>query len=244
MSKQASRRARRATSTLCALSVAAATWASPSTARAEEVAPTGKGIVGGALLGGELVVLTESLFGVRSPWAYVGGAAAGAAAGGVGGYFVEQSVSDGRIPVYLLAGGLALVIPSVVVTLNATRYQPSEGASEDRAPVNAPAADPGQAGGSAVEGVPQGGGAAPAAPAPAPAAPAPASEPAPGGAPSGAGGGSTTPATSLIDVRGGALRIGVPIPEVRPVLSMAERARLGATTQASELRMPMLHVTF
>ena len=42
-----------------------------------------------------------------------------------------------------LAGGLALVIPALVLTLNATRYRPSENATEDHPPADAPAADPG-----------------------------------------------------------------------------------------------------
>ena len=44
---------------------------------------------------------------------------------------------------FLLAGGLGLIIPAVVLTLNAVRYTPSENASEDHAPTNAPPANPG-----------------------------------------------------------------------------------------------------
>src|SRR5688500_18144519 len=63
---------------------AGALLAVPSPAHAEEVAPTAKGIVGGALIGGEIVVFGEALFGVRSTAAYLVGAGVGAAAGGVG----------------------------------------------------------------------------------------------------------------------------------------------------------------
>src|SRR5689334_18162070 len=90
--------------------LAAAVVAVPREAQADEVTPTAKGIVGTALLGGEVVVFAEAIFGVRSPAAYLIGAGAGAVAGGVGGYFIEQAVDDGRIPAYLLAGGLALLI--------------------------------------------------------------------------------------------------------------------------------------
>src|SRR5688572_998408 len=130
----------------CALAAlaagAAVTFGAPSTAQAEEVSPTAKGIVGTALLGGELVVFGEAIFGVRSTTAYLVGAGAGMVAGGVGGYFIEQAVSDGRIPAYLLAGGLALLIPAIVVTLDATRYMPAEGAREDKPVQNLPPSDP------------------------------------------------------------------------------------------------------
>jgi hypothetical protein len=99
--------------------------ASTQTAAAQEVvSSTAKGIVGGALVGGEVVMITEAIIGVKPTWAYLVGGGLGAAAGGVGGYFIEQSSTDGRVPSYILAGGLALMIPTLVVTLNATRYTP------------------------------------------------------------------------------------------------------------------------
>jgi hypothetical protein len=73
------------------------------------------------LLGAEVVTIIESIAGVRPGWAYAVGAIVGAGGGGVGGYFVEQGSTDGKVPMYMLAGGLALIIPSVVLTLNATR---------------------------------------------------------------------------------------------------------------------------
>src|SRR5437868_2567629 len=100
--------------TLAALTAATILGAS-STASADEVKPTAKGIAGCALLGGEIVVFAEGIFDVRSPAAYLIGAGAGLAAGGVGGFFLEKAVSDGRIPAYTLAGGLALIIPALVV---------------------------------------------------------------------------------------------------------------------------------
>ena len=163
-----SRRFRREAAALTAVAFGAATlMAHAPEARADEVSPTGKGIVGGALLGGEVVMITESLFRVENGWAYVIGGGLGAVGGGIGGYFVEQGSIDGRAPIYMLAGGLALIIPTLVLTLNATRYHPTEGASEDRAPTNGPAADPGKAGGSVIVGP----SAAPASPAPAVASP-------------------------------------------------------------------------
>ncbi len=121
---------------------------------------------------------------------------------------------------YLLAGGLALIIPAVVLTLNATRYVP-EGTGEDNAPTG-PAAEPGIPGGSV------GGSAPAAAPAPVPAAPpaAPAvSTPAP-------------PPQSMIDLSPKMLRIGVPAPEVRPVFTRWPSSASTACRQAPSFGCP------
>ncbi|HEX3771727.1 MAG TPA: hypothetical protein VHV30_12705 [Polyangiaceae bacterium] len=198
-------------------------------ARADEVSPNGKGVVGGALLGGEVVTIVEALAGTKPAWAYAVGGILGAGAGGVAGHFIEQDSDsqNGKVPMYMLAGGLALIIPSVVLVLNATRWQPEEGATEDAVP-GAPA-EPGAVGGSIVTGAPAG----PPPPAAAPSAPPP---PPPAAAP-------TPPPQSLLDVHQGSLRLGLPVPDVRPVFSVTERRQYGMQS-ATEYRMPMLHVTF
>jgi hypothetical protein len=202
-------------------------------ARADEVSPDAKGIVGGALLGAEIVTMTESIAGARPGWAYAVGAIAGAGAGGVGGYFIEQASfsNDGRVPTYMLAGGLALIIPAIVLTLNATRYLPEEGATEDRVRPSGPAADPGAPGGGVVAPASTPGTPPKAAPPPAaaPATPPPAAPP--------------PPTQSLLDVRSGAVRVGVPVPDVRPIFSMVEQRQYGMQAQ-TELRMPVLRVAF
>lgn len=225
----------------CSVLAAGAVFATPGSAHAEEVTPTAKGIVGGALLGGELVVFGEALFGVRSTAAYLLGGAAGAAAGGVGGYFVEQSVDDGRIPAYMLAGGLALLIPAVVVALDQTRYLPAEGAREERQ-IHLPVSEPGTPGGSSVVGA-EPGTPASSTPGPGSATTPSTAEPAPAPAPAG-GGGAEGPESSLFYLYDGDVRLGVPMPEVRPVLGAAERARMGVENRGSELRFPVVRVTF
>jgi hypothetical protein len=185
-------------------------------ARADEISPTGKGIVGGGLLGAEVVTIVEGVAGVRPGWAYWVGAIVGAGGGAVGGWAVEQAVNgDGTIPMAMLAGGLALIIPAIVVSLDATRFRPDEGATEDHPPAMGPAAEPGAAGGSVVG-----------TPPPAPPAAAPAGPP-----------------QSLLDVNTGDLRVGVPVPNVRPVFSLTEQRQYGLRAE-TEVRMPVLHVTF
>jgi hypothetical protein len=205
--------------------------AQPRSARADEVSPTGKGITGGALLGGEVVMITESLIGVRSGWGYVLGGVLGAAAGGVGGYFVEQGSSDGKAPMYMLAGGMALVIPAIVLTLDATRYRPEGGVTEDNVPVGPPA-EPGVPGGSVVS--PPAGAAGPAMPAP---AATPAAPPPPAAAPA-------PPPQSLFDVHQGDFRLGLPVPSVVPVFSATEAKTYGLTKNDAEFKMPVLRVVF
>lgn len=209
-------------------------------ARADNVSPSGKGITGGGLLGAEVVTIIESLVGVRAGWAYVVGAVVGAGGGAAGGYAVEHGSTDGKVPTYMLAGGLALVIPAIVLTLNATRYQPEEGATEDRAPLG-PAAEPGGPGGN-ISGTPdQAGGAAPA-----PASP-PSQSPATPGAGGTSGSPSPTPAPppqSLLDVRPGQLRMGIPVPNFVPTFTASELRQYGMTRSDTELRMPVVHVVF
>jgi hypothetical protein len=223
----------------------AALTAAPRTAMADNVDGKGKGIAGGILLGAEIVTIPMALFGVKAGWAYAVFAGAGAVGGGIAGWGVESATGsydkvpgDGRAPIYMLAGGLALVIPSVVLLLNATRYQPDENAKEDNAPKNAPAADPGKAGGSPViEGGASGGGSI---------------STDKGG--SGGGGGSTTPKEdpkkvphSLLDVDlqegQGAFRLGLPIPEIREAYSLRQLRDLGVQ-QVTEVRLPLVQVAF
>ena len=229
-----------------AVAFGCATFA-PSQARADEVSPDGKGIVGGALLGAEVVTLPMALFQVRSGAIYAIGGGVGAVGGGVAGYFIERaSFSDnGRVPVYMLAGGLALIIPTTVLVLNATAYHPSENASEDHAPGNAPDANPGSAAGSVVVGVP-----APATPATTtPPSTTPPSSSTNTTTPAPATGGSTPPEApqSLIDFSGAhdasLWRLGVPVPEVRTMYSMAEQKQYGLP-QGTELRLPIFHASF
>jgi hypothetical protein len=210
-------------------------------ARADNVSSTGKGITGGALLGAEAVTIVESLIGVRAGWAYAVGAVVGAGGGGVGGYFVEKGSTDGKAPTYMLAGGLALVIPAIVLVLNATRYMPAEGAVEDNAPT-APAAEPGVPGGS-VTGEPPDVASPP--PPAAPEAPPPNKNPqskAPP-RPKGSHAAPNAIAESMVDLREGGFRMGVPVPDVRPVFTVAEQRQYGMRGE-TELRLPLLHVAF
>ncbi len=112
--------------------VGAALLLTPESASAQQspVTPDGKGVVGGALLGAEVVDLTLGIIGINAGWPYLVFGAVGAAGGGVGGYFIEQETRDvPEVSLYMLAGGMALVIPTIVVSLNATMYKPPDASS-------------------------------------------------------------------------------------------------------------------
>jgi hypothetical protein len=96
--------------------IAVLSWGVPAAA---DPSPGGHGIAGGVLLGGEVAVFGEAIAGLDAPWLYWAGAGVGAVGGGLGGYYVESGGAP-RTSYYMLAGGMALSIPAMVVYLNAT----------------------------------------------------------------------------------------------------------------------------
>ncbi|MEI9947625.1 MAG: hypothetical protein WDO74_01215 [Pseudomonadota bacterium] len=243
------------TSFLGTLTLAVLTLA-PLAAHAEDVSSTGKGIVGGALLGAEVVLATEAAFKVQPGWAYAVGGVAGGAAGGVAGHFIEQDANP-KTTMLMLAGGMALVIPTTVAVLSATAYEPPASYTQDRAPADEPVAEPPRPNGAPT-------------PAPAPATtspsgnevtappPAPVVTPPPADTPSAPTGSlpkrkskahRTLPLDyhlsppALIGISTEALTLGMPALEVRNVYSKNELAMYGVN-QATELRVPVLSVLF
>ena len=104
----------------------------PAAAEAATNDSRGPGIAGGILLGAEVVLLAESAIGVQNPWAYAIGGVVGGAGGGVGGYYAGNADSE-ELPVFLLAGGIVLIIPTVVAILSATAYEPPKQFEDDMA---------------------------------------------------------------------------------------------------------------
>ena len=212
--------------------LATAIVASPGVARADDFTPvsaTGKGIAGGALLGGETVMLVEAAFGAKPAWAYIVGGLAGAAGGGVGGYFVEQGATA-KPSLYLLAGGMALIIPTTVAVLSASAYEPPKSYTEDKPPADEPVAEPPNGS------PPPGAGATPAASsAPAEGSPGPSSRLERHRAR------HLPPA--IVDVAGGTVALSVPAVEVGGVYTRVELATFGVA-QTTEVRVPVVHVLF
>lgn len=132
--------------TLCATTAGIApAWA------AGPVSATGKGIAGGLLLGAELPMITCAIVGVDSTWPYLVFGAAGAAGGAAGGYFLEAELATTpEASVYLMAGGMALVVPTIVSVLNATAYEPGEGDDEGFDTIEEPEEEDGKVKGGAT----------------------------------------------------------------------------------------------
>jgi hypothetical protein len=102
-----------------------------------QVSVDGKGVVGGALLGGELGLFVVSASGAKDAWPYYVVPGLLAVGGGIGGYFLENSLSGEPAVPYLMMGvGMGLIIPAIIVTISANQYQPpegDEGVSSDKA---------------------------------------------------------------------------------------------------------------
>ena len=214
-------------------------------AQSNEVSPKGKGITGGALLGGEVVMLTEAALGARPAWAYIAGGVAGAIGGGVGGYFAEKDGSP-KLSLYLLAGGMALAIPTTVAILSATAYQVPADYTQDRAPVEEPVAEPPQP--AAAEPTPT-----PATTTPPETTTPPAEATPPAAAPQSRRPGrrNARQATllrpdlppALVGWGPGYLTLSVPAVEVRDAYTAKERAEFGVR-QATEVRVPVFSACF
>ncbi|MEI9935654.1 MAG: hypothetical protein WDO69_00385 [Pseudomonadota bacterium] len=239
------------TSFLGTLTLATLTLA-PLVAHAEDVSTTGKGAVGGGLLGAEIVLVTEAAFKVQPGWAYLVGGVGGAAAGSVGGYFIERDANP-KTTMLMLAGGMALVIPTTVAVLSATAYEPPASYTQDRAPTDEPVAEPPQPNGAPTP-VPTPATTSPSGnevTAPPPVVSPPAATPAPTSSrpTRKARAHRTLPLDyhlsppALFGISTEALTLGVPAVEVRNVYSRQELAMYGVN-QATELRVPLLSVLF
>jgi hypothetical protein len=212
-------------------------------ANATKTSATGKGVVGGALLGGEAVMLTEAAAGVKQGWAYGLGGGLGAVAGGVGGFFAEDG-GDAKLSMYLLVGGMALAIPTTVAVLSATAYEPVNYTEDKPPPADEPVAEPPQPGAPSTP-PPPATSTPETTPTPAPASP-------PGTAPSSRGPSRrrSEPVArarklppALIGFNQGTLTLSVPAVEVRQAYTRTEVAVLGVK-QHAEVEVPMLNVVF
>jgi hypothetical protein len=160
-------------------------------------------------------MLIEAIAGVDEVWPYPVFGSIGAGGGAVGGYFVEQT-GESEPALYMLAGGMALVIPTLVAVLNATAYDPTEDEEEEFADEAPPPAEgpeqeaiPGSVEGSVEVG--------PGARRPIPPA--------------------------FIGVGSYGVALGVPAVGLMPRYSPDEQAQYGVD-QSHELRVPIVHGSF
>ena len=104
------------------------------------VTGTGKGIAGLAIIGGSVTATTMGLVGVEQRWAYLVFPPLVAVGGGIGGYFVEGA-APAEVSTFMLGAGMALIIPTIIVSLNATVYKVPDDYTNDPS-TKTPAAEP------------------------------------------------------------------------------------------------------
>lgn len=90
----------------------------------QEVESGVKGTIGLGLIGAELGFAIPAIIGVDEVWPYIVFPSVGAAGGAVAGYFAIDANNENTAGVAVLAASLALVIPTVVLTVAALRYDP------------------------------------------------------------------------------------------------------------------------
>jgi hypothetical protein len=111
------------------LGVASASIPSRSFAADDDPKPvdaTPKGTIGLGLLGAELGVAIPAVIGMDAAWAYIVFPIAGAAGGAVAGYFLIDDKNSPEAAVAVLTAGLTLVIPTFVLAVAATAYDPDD----------------------------------------------------------------------------------------------------------------------
>lgn len=84
----------------------------------------GVGIAGGIIVGAEAVMAVQAAVGVDKMWPYFVFPVLGAGAGGVGGYYLEKVSAPGAVA--LLVSGIALIIPTAILTASAFSYNPED----------------------------------------------------------------------------------------------------------------------
>ena len=118
-----------------ALSLAATVWAvegvvDVGTAAAQtatsQVDADFKGMVGLGMIGAELGFAVPALAGLQETWSFIVFPVVGAAGGGLAGYFALEQSNQVELSVASLALGMALIVPTMVITLSATSYDPED----------------------------------------------------------------------------------------------------------------------
>jgi hypothetical protein len=232
-----------------AISAALPQTASAQVAEATQIKSGYKGVLGLGLFGAELGFSIPALAGVDATWAYIVFPLVGAGGGAALGYFLFEAPtaeSSPELNVACLAIGMALIIPTMVITLSATAYDPDDEAAIEQTeedtggPVQA---EDYEVGGGAAAGATGGtDGAAQ----PAPAEPLPPSATPPTSRRQGGPGLARRDSrdSGFVRVNGDGVFLGVPSIATLPMYSLEEMQRLGLREQRSEVRVAVFSATF
>jgi hypothetical protein len=209
-----------------------------------------KGVIGLGLFGAELGFAIPALAGLDETWAFIVFPIAGAGIGATVGYFALETGTEelAEVNVAVLAIGMALIIPTMVITLSATAYDPDdeeavEQEGDDEAgPVQAEDYEVGggASGGAGASGTTDGA----AQPAPAP-APPPAAAPQSSRRHRAPHLAQRDPRDNgLVRINENGLFLGMPSVATLPTYSLEEMQRLGIREQRSEVRVAVFSATF
>lgn len=99
-----------------------ATAAAQTTPMPTQVESVPKGAIGLGLVGAELGLVLPTAFGLAETWSMIVFPIVGGAAGAIGGYFAFDEPNSAEGGVAMLAIGMALVVPAMVLTLVFTSY--------------------------------------------------------------------------------------------------------------------------
>jgi hypothetical protein len=116
----------------------------------QQVDATPKGTIGLGLVGAELGFVIPAAAGLDEVWSLTVFPIVGAAGGATAGWFLIDNNGESEIAVGTLAFGMAMIVPSMVLTLSATAYDPDD---ETRQIEGTP---PQQPGGQEQQGAPPG----------------------------------------------------------------------------------------
>lgn len=221
----------------------------PQTASAQvvQITPGYKGVIGLGLFGAELGFAIPALAGLDATWAYIVFPLVGAGGGATVGYFALEQGGSAELNVAVLAISMALIIPTMVITLSATAYDPDDEAAVEQPDQEAGApvqAEDYEVGGGAAAGAAGGTGGATQPPAETP--PAPATTVPPTSRRHGGPGLARRDArdSGLVRVTASGVFLGVPSVATLPMYSLEEMQRLGLREQRSEVRVAVFSATF
>lgn len=92
----------------------------------EQVEAGVKGTVGLGLIGAELGLVLPTAFGLSETWSLITFPVIGAAGGALAGYYLIDSNDQDVAAVSVLAGGVMLLIPALVMAVSFSSYDPDD----------------------------------------------------------------------------------------------------------------------
>ncbi|MEM9074558.1 MAG: hypothetical protein AAGE52_39045 [Myxococcota bacterium] len=91
-----------------------------------QIEATPKGTIGLGIIGAEVGFAIPALAGLHDTWAFIVFPLVGAGAGAIAGYYAIDNQDRENAAVGMLAAGMALIIPTMVLTLAMTAYDPGD----------------------------------------------------------------------------------------------------------------------